>query len=486
LTVIMTQKTILFVVGLSAAVGQASAQQTPARPASAARREFRDLGELLAHLPDVPPPAFDEQRALWLGSLPLACLDRLQSAPGRAGGGNRGATVPADTTGGRGGAADSTGRGGRGGPTGGRGNASGADYFWVTTYQLIPDHKRTRAFWGCTDWHSAVSSMWVTARLARDYPRFGLRELAREKLNDHLGASNLAGELTFFRGPAGTFERPYGYAWLLKLHSELRTWPDSQARRWAANSAALSAWMADSLIAYLNALRQPVRSGTQTNTAFVLGLALDYATPAFHQRLHSAIVGTARRLYLTDKQCDTRAEAAANAARAGGPGRAGRGAATDSANAGRGANAAAPDSANRAGGPARAGAQTPPAGGNDTHSPCLTEAALMARVLPAAAFVTWFDNFLPPLQSARFAPLIEAPGANTTGNERARFAALALQRALAMEQIARALPTADARVPVLRRLSAIHAERGMQLLRDETTATHWLPAYALLYLTTRP
>jgi hypothetical protein len=366
----MLKKATFFLIGLVAAV-PATAQQTPPRPDSnAARRDYKDLGELLAHLPNVAPPAFDEQRALWLGSLPLACIDRLQPAPGRAGGGNRGANVPVDTTAGRGGAADSAGRGGqRGGASGGRANLSGADYFWVTTYQLVPDHKKTRAFWGCTDWHSAVSSLWVTARLARDYPRFGLRELAREKLGDHLGASNLAGELAFFRGRAGTFERPYGYAWLLKLHSELRTWPDSQAKRWATNTTPLAAWMADSLIAHLTALRQPVRAGTQANTAFTLGLALDDATPAFHPRLQSAIAATARRLYLPDKQCDTQAEAAANAARGGGPGRAGRGAAADSANAGRAAGAVAPDSANRAGGAGRGAAQTAPAGGNDTLHP---------------------------------------------------------------------------------------------------------------------
>jgi len=118
-------------------------------------------------------------------------------------------------------------------------------------------------------------------------------------------------------------------------------------------------------------------------------------------------------------------------------------------------------------------------------SPCLSEAALMARVLPAAAFLTWLDSFLPPLQSARFAPLREAPGANSTGNERARFSGLAFQRAYALEQIARALPATDARVTVLRRLSAIHAERGLQLLRAETMGTHYLPAFALLYLTAR-
>ena len=153
---------------------------------------------------------------------------------------------------------------------------------------------------------------------------------------------------------------------------------------------------------------------------------------------------------------------------------------------GRAGGAAPADSTNRAGGPGRGAAANAPAGGNDILSPCLSEAAFMARVLPAATFLTWFDNFLPPLQSARFGPLLETPGAAATGNERARFSSLALQRAYALEHIAHALPATDARVAVLRRLSAIQAERGLQLLRAETTGTHWLPAFALLYLTTRP
>src|SRR5262245_12879326 len=474
----MMSKAMTLLIVLAAPPAKTAAQETRPRADSSAARDYKDLNELLANLPDVPRPGFDEQSALWLGSLPLACTDRLQAAPGRAGGAGRGANAAADTTRT---AADSSGRGGNAG----RGSASGADYFWVTTYRLIPDHHKTRAFWGCTDWHSAVSSMWVTARLARDYPRLGLRELAREKLSDHLGESNLAGELAFFRTAAGNFERPYGYAWLLKLQSDLRAWPDSQAKRWARNTTPLASWMADSLIAHIDALKQPVRTGSQANTALVLGLALDYATPAVHPRLHNAIVSAARRLYLTDKPCDTQAEAAANSARGGGPGRAGRGPSPDSANAARGGGVPA-DSSNRAGGaPGRGGGPNAPSSANDTLSPCLAEAALMARVLPQAAFVTWLDRVLPPLQSARFAPLTIAAGANAAPNERARFASLALQRAYSIEQIARALPVADARVAVLRRLSAIHADRGFQLLRNETTGTHWLPAYALLYLTAR-
>jgi len=67
-----------------------------------------------------------------------------------------------------------------------------------------------------------------------------------------------------------------------------------------------------------------------------------------HPRLNAAIVSAARRLFLTDKQCDTQGEGAANVGRGGG---AGRGGTPDSANAARAGGAAPGDSANRAGGP---------------------------------------------------------------------------------------------------------------------------------------
>ena len=52
-----------------------------------------------------------------------------------------------------------------------------------------------------------------------------------------------------------------------------------------------------------------------------------------------------------------------------------------------------------------------------------------------------------------------------------------------MERIARALPSADPRVPVLRRLSALHAVRAFELARDDASGTHWVPAFAVLYFT---
>ena len=132
----------------------------------------------------------------------------------------------------------------------------------------------------------------------------------------------------------------------------------------------------------------------------------------------------------------------------------------------------------------------------------------MARVLGPAAYVTWLDHFLPSLQSGRFAPLTEAVAIPTTAptaparggaapdtsstaataalaTERARLAGLSFARAQSMERIARALPANDPRVAAWHRLSAIQADRGFQLLRDDTAGMSWLPAQALLYQTVR-
>ena len=471
------------------------------RPDTALRADYRDVAELLQNIPNVAPPVFDEPRALWLGALPLSCLDRLQPRPG-AGRGR--ASTPADTNA----RADSTGRGARP-PVTQAGTNSGAGYFWVPTYSLVRDHNRLRAFWGCNDWHSAVASTWVAVRLQKSHPNTALRELTREKLNAHLGKSNLEGEIEFFNATAkainpipsasqtGLFERPYGFAWLLKLYAELRTWPDSQAQRWSGNVAPLARWMSDSLGAYYIKLVEPVRGGTLTNTANSMTLALDYADVAADANLRRAIVTSARKLFLADSTCATQNERVVS----GGAGRGGRG--------GRGRGAAAdtvlpttPNDLTAGTGPGRG--NTPQPTGQEILSPCLSEAALMARVLDQRAYLAWLDKFLPPLPSGRFAPLTEAAPIPTTApasagrggapadtsaaaaatalaNERARLAGLSFARAQMMERIARALPPNDSRVTALHRLSAMHADRGFTLLRDDSAGISWLPAQALLY-----
>jgi hypothetical protein len=137
----------------------------------------------------------------------------------------------------------------------------------------------------------------------------------------------------------------------------------------------------------------------------------------------------------------------------------------------------------------------------------------MGRILEPRANATWLSRVLPPLQSGRFAPLSEpiaiptappppppgaiadtspagraaaaAAAATALATERARLAGLSFSRAQMMERIARALPASDGRVAVWRRLSAIQADRGFELMRDDQAGISWLPAQALLYLTVR-
>jgi hypothetical protein len=449
------------------------------------RADYRDINELLTKLPQTAPPVFGEQQAVALGAIQLSCLDRLQpQTPPRP--------APRDNSSGRDSTAvrDSASRADSIATA--NANNRGDGYLWFTTYSLVPSNNQVRAFWGCSDWHSAVSSTWATAYLVRNFPKSSLQDLSREKLADHLGASNLKGELAFFHSAAesinpipfsaqrGLFERPYGFAWLLKLQSELYTWPDSAARKWAINVTPLSNWMADSLGAYITTLPAPVRSGGQTNTALSLMLALDYANASGDAPLREQLISNSRRLFLTDKACKTESESAA--------GRGGRASAGGTGARGGARRSAVPDTGfNDLSAPSAAARPGGGFGGGDIVSPCLTEAALMSQVLPRSEFVTWLNTFLPPLQSGRFSPLTEPAGGTGTvaPADRARLSGLSFQRAQAMERIAHALPAADQRVAALHRLSSIHAERGLQLMREDVSGVSWLPAYALLYIDAR-
>src|SRR5205823_12950716 len=90
------------------------------------------------------------------------------------------------------------------------------------------------AFYGCYDWHSAVHGHWLLVRLLKQFPELPEAKAARAALNANLTAENLKAEVEFFNRPgAKPYERPYGWAWLLKLAAELHGWDDprSEERR---------------------------------------------------------------------------------------------------------------------------------------------------------------------------------------------------------------------------------------------------------------
>src|SRR5262249_31764843 len=90
------------------------------------------------------------------------------------------------------------------------------------------------AFYGSYDWHSSVHGHWMLARLLRPFPAPPEPKEIRAALADHLRAENLRAEAAYFARPnTQSYERPYGWAWLLKLAEELHGWDDADARRWS-------------------------------------------------------------------------------------------------------------------------------------------------------------------------------------------------------------------------------------------------------------
>jgi hypothetical protein len=96
-----------------------------------------------------------------------------------------------------------------------------------------------------------------------------------------------------------TFERPYGWGWLLYLHLEASRHED---REWAANLEPLARAIAGRFRDYLPILTYPIRSGAHFNTAFALVLALEWAD-RFDRELAELIRARARHWFGGDRDC---------------------------------------------------------------------------------------------------------------------------------------------------------------------------------------
>ncbi|MBT5102906.1 MAG: DUF2891 family protein, partial [Porticoccaceae bacterium] len=84
------------------------------------------------------------------------------------------------------------------------------------------------AFYGCFDWHSAVHGHWSMVRLLKEFPDVVGNAQARAILQRHITPENVVKDIDYLRGNI-SWERPYGWAWLLKLVLELQDWNDPMA-----------------------------------------------------------------------------------------------------------------------------------------------------------------------------------------------------------------------------------------------------------------
>src|SRR5580692_3926632 len=215
---------------------------------------------------------------------------------------------------------------------------------------VAPPRKLTPAFYGCYDWHSSVHGHWLLARLIRTFPDAAFAPSAREALRQSLTPDNIAQEAAYLRAEGrASFERPYGLAWLLQLATELREWDDPQAREMAANLRSAEMAAQKRLQDWLPKLSYPVRIGEHSQTAFGLGLILDYARATGDKKFADLVEARARHFYLADKDCPMAYEPS----------------------------------------------------GEDFLSPCLGEADLMRRVLTPDEFAGWLGTFLPQIAQSK-------------------------------------------------------------------------------------
>ena len=114
------------------------------------------------------------------------------------------------------------------------------------------------AFYGCFDWHSAVHGHWMLVRLLKSFPALPEASEIRARISENLSSKNIAGELDYLRQPdRDTFERTYGWAWLLKLSEELQGWHDPDGQKWSANLEPLAAAFVTRFAQFLQDLFEP-------------------------------------------------------------------------------------------------------------------------------------------------------------------------------------------------------------------------------------
>jgi len=301
---------------------------------------------------------------------------------------------------------------------------------------VAPPRRLTPAFYGCYDWHSSVHGHWLLVRLVRTFPDGPFVQSAREALSQSLTAENLTQEAAYLRGEGrASFERPYGLSWLLQLAAELEEWDDPQAKEMAANLRPLEESVLERLTSWLPKLSNPVRIGEHDQTAFGLGLLIDYAHGKGDQKLVELAVSKAKQFYLSDRNCPLSYEPS----------------------------------------------------GEDFLSPCLGEADLMRRVLPSQKYAIWLRAFMPQIPTrgdGKWLQPVVSP--DPSDPKLAHLDGLNLSRAWMLEGIAAGLPKDDRRLPAIMATAEAHRRAGVAAVTGEHyEGGHWLGSFAVYLVTKR-
>jgi len=292
---------------------------------------------------------------------------------------------------------------------------------------LLPPRTLHPAFYGCFDWHSSVHGHWSLVRLLKQYPEMDGKDSIVGLLLNNVSKKNIASEVDYFsRKHEKSFERTYGWAWLLKLAEELHTWENVNAKVLEQNLQPLTDLIVNKYLEFLPKLNYPIRVGTHSNTAFGLAFAYDYAITLKNDSLKNLIGQRAKDFYLNDTDCPLRLEP----------------------------------------------------GGYDFLSPCLEEVDIMRRVLGEKEFNTWLDKFLPQLAHSDF--YLE-PGivSDRIDGHLVHLDGVNFSRAWCLYGLAKS----NSRFSHLSVLADEHINYSLpNLVGDDYMGGHWLASFAIMAL----
>lgn len=291
------------------------------------------------------------------------------------------------------------------------------------------------SFYGCFDWHSSVHGHWMLSRLLNKFPEGTLSTDIEKILDNSLQITKLSAEAEYFKkyNGAKTFERTYGWAWLLKLDEELSVSHHLKAKIWRQNLQPLLHVVIDLWKNYLAKQDYPNRTGIHPNTAFALGFAIDWARKNGDKDFEQKISETAKRFYLDNTNTPAYLE---------------------------------PDS-------------------SDFFSPSLEIADLMRRILPQKEFVQWLDKFYEKRSIDNITTIPKVSDINDY--QTVHLVGLSFSRSWCMRGIAGALPNNHPLKKVFTEKSDILLQNALPLIfQGNYGGDHWLATFAVYALDTKP
>lgn len=293
---------------------------------------------------------------------------------------------------------------------------------------LQPPKTLHPAFYGCFDWHSSVHGHWMLIRLLKQFPSMPEASAIREKLGRNLTPENIRGELAYLATEGGSWERMYGWAWLLKLTEELYTWDDQNGRDWYAALKPLADAFVEKYKAFLPVQEYPVRTGVHPNTAFGMSFAWDYAQALGLDSFRLLLEQRAMDYFASDRDCPAGWEPS----------------------------------------------------GEDFLSACLEEANLMRRFMPDEDFRQWWAAFMPENQLGN---LLNPVGvADRSDPKIVHLDGLNLSRAWCFYGIAASLGNPESQQKLFE-AAGRHLQASLPYVASENyEGSHWLASFAVFAL----